>query len=451
MERTAKHIFYLLSALVFTNFSSAQDTTEVVTAWLKQNSIPIKYTESGHDFSDLQPLKKILQNVQVIGLGEATHGTQEFFKMKHRLVEFLVTQMGFTAFALESSYSNCQPINDYILTGKGDRAAILTNQGYMAWDTEEFSAMLNWLRVYNQKVPEKKKIRFYGIDVLSFQGVGREKVLAYVQKYAPEKAATTDSLFRVLAAEENNWPGRLNQSVLQSAFMPLHELTSYFTTNKNKLVASSSPKEWEQAYKFLEVMEQGLYANVKDVPPSLSSKKLSRDEYMAQNLLYIMEKERPGTKFMVWLHNWHISIRPENKNLGYNLRQSLADRYYALGFECYEGTFQARVLMPDGYWGELRADTIFPVQQSLAWYLKRTAAKNLFLNLRNIVSGPVVAKWLETPIRFSGGNWGYRGASKNFEIRKIKNLYDGILFIERSTPVHPTKNAMAGSANRIGF
>jgi erythromycin esterase len=451
MKRTSKRIFYLLSALLFTNLSLAHDTAKVVIAWLKQNSIPIKYREAGNGFSDLQPLKKILQDVQVVGLGEATHGTQEFFKVKHRLVEFMVTQVGFTAFALESSYSNCQPINDYILMGKGDRNAVLTGQGYMAWDTEEFSAMLDWMRAYNQRVSDEKKVRFYGIDVLSFQGVGREKALAYIQKYAPEKAASTDSLIRILATEENNWPSRLNQSVLQSAFMPLHELISYFTVNKNKLVASSSLNEWEQVYKYLEVMEQGLYVNVKDAPSALSSKKQTRDEYQAQNFFYIMGKERPGTKFMVWQHNWHIANRPEDTTLGSQLKQRLGDRYYALGLECYEGTFQARVLMPDSTWGDLKADTLLPVEKSLAWYLASTSKKSLFINFRNTYSNPVVDKWMNTPIRFNDGHWLYRNASENFDSKKLKDLYDGILFMERSTPVHPTKNAIERSSRHIGF
>ena len=77
-----------------------------ISDWLKQNSIPIKYIEAGNSFSDLQPLKKTLQDAQVIGLGEATHGTHEFFTIKHRLLEFLVTEMDFTAFALESSFSD---------------------------------------------------------------------------------------------------------------------------------------------------------------------------------------------------------------------------------------------------------------------------------------------------------------------------------------------------------
>lgn len=451
MKRTAKYIPFLLCALSFTNLSIAQDTTEVVTAWLKQNSIHIKYIEAGHDFSDLQPLKKILQDVQVVGLGEATHGTQEFFKMKHRLMEFLVTQMGFTAFALESSYSDCQPINDYILTGKGDLAGVLTGQGYTAWDTEEFSAMLDWMRTYNQKVPEEKKVKFYGIDVLCCNAVGRENVLAYLKKYAPEKVADTDSLFQILAAEDEKWPARLDLRVLQPAFMPLHELVNYFITNKNNLVASSSLNEWEEAFKYLEVMEQGLYVNVKDVPPALALNKLERDEYMARNLFYIMEKERPGTKIMVWQHNWHIANLPDDKTLGYNLHQRLGNKYYSIGFECYDGTFQARELLPDGTWGDLKADTLLPIQHSLGWYLTQTGKKNLFIDLRQAPSHPIVAQWLDTPIRFNNGHWLYRGAKKNFSTQKIKDSYDGILFIERSTPVQPTKTAQVRSASRIGF
>jgi signal recognition particle GTPase len=67
-KQNSKHIFCLLSALFLANLSFAQGTTEVVTAWLKQNSIPIKYIEAGNSFSDLEPLKKILQDVQVSDL-----------------------------------------------------------------------------------------------------------------------------------------------------------------------------------------------------------------------------------------------------------------------------------------------------------------------------------------------------------------------------------------------
>lgn len=120
-----------------------QGNEEVIVGWLRQNAIPIQHVEAGNGFADLQPLKHILRDVRIVGLGEATHGTREFFQFKHRLLEFLVTEMDFNTFTLEASYSACQDINEYVLYGEGDRATVLSGQGYIPWDTEEFSEMLD--------------------------------------------------------------------------------------------------------------------------------------------------------------------------------------------------------------------------------------------------------------------------------------------------------------------
>ena len=454
MKQTAKRIFFFLSACFVANLSFAQDTAEAVTAWLKQNSIPIKYIEAGNGFSDIQPLKKILQHVQVIGLGEATHGTHEFYKMKGRLVEFLVTQMGFTAFAIESSFSDCEPINDYLLTGKGDRATGLTNQNYTAWDNDEFSAMLDWMRKYNQKVPDEKKVRFYGLDILSLQKVGREKARTYFQKYVTGKAASIDSVVNVFAGEEVNWMDRVNQTALKQIFIPLNDLISYLTDNKDRLVAVSSLKEWEQTHKYLEVMQQSLYFHLKEnTPPAFASKRLERDEYMWQNLQYLMEKERPDAKFMVWAYNGHLSSNDETEqhDVGYFLRHKLGNKYYALGLQCYDGTFQTREKLPDNFWGDLKIDTLHAVPKSANWYFAQTGKPCFFVDLRQASSNAVIGKWLDTPNSFAAGYWIHRKANENFETRKLKGLYDGIIFVQHSTPVHPTKNALARSKDRIGF
>ena len=84
-----------------------------IAKWIADNAIPVKSFEAGHGFEDLQPLKKILKDVQIVGLGEATHGTREFFQFKHRMLEFLVKEMGFTVFAIEASYPECFNINNY--------------------------------------------------------------------------------------------------------------------------------------------------------------------------------------------------------------------------------------------------------------------------------------------------------------------------------------------------
>jgi len=95
--------------------------TEAVIAWLQQNALPIQHIDVGSSCSDLQPLKQILKDVKVVGMGETTHGTSEIYRLRHRLLEFLVTEMNFDTITLESSFAACQPINEYVLYGKGDR------------------------------------------------------------------------------------------------------------------------------------------------------------------------------------------------------------------------------------------------------------------------------------------------------------------------------------------
>ena len=462
MKRNFKPLFFLLNALFITSLCLGQDKGKVVTNWLKQNSITIKSIEAGSGFSDLQPLKKILKDVQVIGLGEATHGTHEFFKFKQRLVEFLVTQMGFTAFAMEASFSDCEPINDYILTGKGDRAAVLTNQNYTAWDTEEFSAMLDWMRAYNQKVPDEKKLRFYGLDILSLQKVGREKARLYFQKYLPEKLASLDSVINIFKGQEANWLSRMNQTALQQSFIPLNDLINYLTDHKDRLIGASSLKEWDQTLKHLEIMQQSVYSNIDSLPPSFASNKLERDEYMWQNMKYIMERERPNTKFIVWAYNGHISTADNGlkstadrekafASLGYYLGQHLKEKYYALGLECYEGTCQTREILPDDRWGDLKIDTLHTDLKTINWQFAQIGKPYLLVDLRQAWTNAIVSKWLDTPSSFAAAYWVHRAAKENFETRAPKGYCDGVFFIQRSTPVHPTKNASARSKGRIGF
>jgi erythromycin esterase len=69
-----------------------------------------------------------LRDVRVVGLVEATHGTREFFQIKHRLVKYFVTELNFGAFVLEASAAGCEPINDYVLRGAGDLASVVSGQ-----------------------------------------------------------------------------------------------------------------------------------------------------------------------------------------------------------------------------------------------------------------------------------------------------------------------------------
>src|SRR5882757_1126464 len=89
---------FATSALAATAEGSAgvNEAMGDVVAWLKANALPLASSEPGTGFADLAPLRKVIGDARVVALGEATHGTREFFQLKHRLIEYCISQLGFT-------------------------------------------------------------------------------------------------------------------------------------------------------------------------------------------------------------------------------------------------------------------------------------------------------------------------------------------------------------------
>lgn len=126
-QSVMRKLFFTCAVCAFAEDDSA------VGRWVKQRAISITALTPGHpSTADLASLKKVFKRAQVVGTGEATHGAHEFQYFKHRLFRFLVTEMGFNTFTIEGSYSGSKAINDYVVNGKGDRADVLSGQGYMA-------------------------------------------------------------------------------------------------------------------------------------------------------------------------------------------------------------------------------------------------------------------------------------------------------------------------------
>ena len=110
------------------------------------------------------------RRARLVALGEATHGTREFFQLKHRMLEFLVSELGFTVFGIEATMPEAFDVNEFVLTGKGDPARALAGMYFWTWDTEEVLEMIRWMRNYNSDPRHEKKVKFYGFDA-QFQGL----------------------------------------------------------------------------------------------------------------------------------------------------------------------------------------------------------------------------------------------------------------------------------------
>jgi len=93
--------------------------------------------EPAENLDDLEPLRRLVGDARVVSLGEATHGTREFFQMKHRILRFLVERMGFTAFAIEATWPEANRLDRYLRTGEGDPAVLVlwAHNGHVATRT----------------------------------------------------------------------------------------------------------------------------------------------------------------------------------------------------------------------------------------------------------------------------------------------------------------------------
>lgn len=188
--------------------------SSAVTDWIRTNAIALKTTEPGESFDDLKPLKSIVGNARIVSLGEATHGSREFFQLKHRMLEFLATEMGFTMLSIEANMPEAYRLNDYVLTGKGDPAMLLKGLYYSwIWDTEEMLALIHWMREFNAS--GKGRLEFTGFDM---QAPGGAPLTAadFIVKYDPSYNSTIAEGMRLL--NESNYEAGANFGIATAAF-----------------------------------------------------------------------------------------------------------------------------------------------------------------------------------------------------------------------------------------
>ena len=212
--------------------------------WIKLNALPLKSVIANSGFEDLNLLKPVLMNKRVIGLGEATHGTKEFFEMKHRMLEYLVTQLGFTVFAIEASYGRCKYINDYVLNGKGNLDTATVIQGFTTWSTEEVKEMIRWMRNYNQTNPVQK-VQFVGFD-LQVNDAVELAISEYYGKVDPLKKAGVDTLLKKVSKAELSGGIFSGDTLIRTLISPIDNLINAFIENKIRYILKSNKQEYDE-------------------------------------------------------------------------------------------------------------------------------------------------------------------------------------------------------------
>jgi erythromycin esterase len=413
---------------------------DVVDEWLSRQAIPLRAVEAGSGFDDLAPLKPLFRDVRIVGLGEATHGTREFFQFKHRMLEFLVTQMGFTVFAIETSYPGCLPIDDYVMYGKGDPEKALAGQGFWTWNTQEVRDLIEWLRRHNSQLPEEKRVRFIGVDVANYSrafSVIRE----FLSKTAPDKLADAEAAMEPLWFQGQPITNETGRNFLRSrkeAGPALDALGAWFDQQREQLISRSSPTDYAIARQHVRVLQQFVFtcaSNSSDV-------NRRRDKAMADNVRWVFDFLGPETRMVLWAHNLHVQF-DQTTRMGAHLHAAYGQAYYALGFDFYEGAFQARgTAGPNSR--ELKEFRVGPaLEGSVGWVFARTTQKmssaNFIVDLRAAPSQGPVAAWLATPhLMYGIGATFSRVKPWYYQTPLVLGkTYDGLIFINRTTRARP--------------
>lgn len=438
--------------------AAAIDTSDAkeVSRWITRNAVPLLTVEARHGFQDLEPLKGIFKDVRIIALGEATHGTREFFQFKHRMLEFLVKEMGFTVFAIEASYPACLNINNYVLYGKGDRASALASQKFWTWDTNEVSDMIDWMREYNQTAADGAKVEFLGYD-LQHLDQAMDLVVSYFKRVGPEYTAQIDAAIAPLRIDPMKimeW-SQMKAEEKKIILTGLEAMIGLLSYHQDRFVRLSSSDEYELALQHARVLVQLFDAYSKpmmDEKDPANSASAKRDLYMAENIEHLLNARGPRTKMVVWAHNGHIATLNYGNGIpamGAHLRAFYGKSYYALGFAFNQGSFQSRNMDDKSDQnGALMEFKVGPEPKgAVGWYLSQPGIKDFILDLRSAPQEGPVGRWLAAPLpmRSIGSGFSTKWNSEQYLApTSLAQNFDGIVFIETTTRARPNPTGERG-------
>lgn len=400
-------------------------------AWLQKRASPLKTIEPGQDFEDLQPFADLVGNARVVSLGEATHGTHEFFRLRHRLFEFLVERKGFTIFSIETNMSEAYDIDRYVVTGEGDPRSVLAGTYCWTWNTEEILDLVMWMRAYNADPNHKRKLRFYGFD-MQYAPRAVKMIRQYLAKVDPAAAAGLSSL-RPLALP--HFLSDLSIEEKQVLVTDVDALARQMDENRTAYVGRSDPKTWAVIRHQVELLHQNLTLSLSKGDNCV----FARDAAMAENLKWILDHEGPRAKMVVWAHNGHVMRK--KSHMGGFLQDALGKDLRTFGFAFNQGGFQAVKRSFTGPHPGLQGLSVAPARKdSLDAVLAETGQKLALFNFHDRPATSDGSTWFDKP-RASRqiGAVMFEGRSLYSE-EKAWETYDGLFFVESTTRARPLED-----------
>jgi len=417
MTRWLFVLLLLISGVLFLQTKNIDDNKRI-----HDYIIPIKYNDPHSPLDDLAPLKELLKDKTVIALGEATHGSSEVFKMKHKLIRFLVEELGFHVFAIEGSMEDAYDINLFINTGEGSPEQLLGKLGFWTWKTQEIVDLLNWMFQYNLKHPQQK-IQFYGFDFLSpFQ-------LNKNMHQLSGKTAELDALLNVLFTTQRSWAKYyrkqiyvLPQSLIDSSYNASKEIYNYMDTTRNQRILKMNG--YERIKKTCDLLNQYNTFNSSFKPESGY-----RDSCMAENIRWILNQS-DSSKIILWAHNGHV--KRAERTMGQFLDNWYNNKMVVFGFSLYEGTYTAINRQTNA----LDTNNILALPDSSCYeyyfneILHDAAPERYIIDLKGLCSDSSIKHWLDRASKFR--EIGSMSRKEQFFKSTVEKEYDMIICMRKS-------------------
>lgn len=307
-------------------------------------------------------------DAKVVLLGEATHGTSEFYRARAAITRRLIERHGFTIVAVEADWPDAARIDAYVRHRDPEpaREEAFSRFPTWMWRNMEVRNFTHWMRAHNERLPMERRAEFRGLDVYSLNG-SIDAVLSYLDRVDPEEAGEARARYGCLSPWQAD-PARYGRAVLQgkkracdqALLDQLDDLLdkrmeyskadggeAYFDAVQNARIVRSA----EHYYR---IMYQG----------STESWNL-RDRHMFDTLQSVMARQGEGAKAVVWAHNSHIGNAASTAmgwqgefNIGELCRTAYGDEAVLIGF----GTDRGTVAAASDWDGPMEVKTVRPAR-----------------------------------------------------------------------------------------
>ena len=399
-----------------------------------------------NNINDLDALVEKIGTSKYVLLGEASHGTHEYYTWRTQISKKLIEKKGFSFIAVEGDWPDCYRLNRYVKNYKdAGKSALQVLHQFNRWPTWmwanwEIVALAEWMRKHNEKQPANHKAGFYGLDVYSLWE-SLDSIIKYLDKKDPDtKRAAMEAIrcFEPYSDGEGQSyaratvmvPASCEDEVVDLLMQIRKNMTAYNTDHEAVMSAEQNALIAVNAERYYRAM-------VRPGPESWNI----RDHHMVDTLNRLTKFHGIHSKAIVWEHNTHIGdaratdMASEGMvNVGQLVNQQhVHDGVYAVGFGSYTGT-----VIAGREWGdEIRIMNV-PKAMAGSWefLLHQAGAKNRIVFMNENMKNQLGQK--ELGHRAIGVVYHpEREHLGNYVPSLIPQRYDAFIYLDKTSALHP--------------